>query len=183
MDTAAMALLPPFPNRDFMQMCWVVPDLRTAIDSWVRTAGVGPFFWFDGVPCTDGSYRGRPAEFPAVTAAIAYAGGLQIEVLCQNDDEPSIFSELVPRGRSGLHHTGLIARDYEAERDAYVRAGAALAFEGRIGASRTCWLDTSATLGFMIELLEPSPTREAGFAAMRKAADTWDGTNPIIGLS
>ncbi|WP_106401253.1 VOC family protein [Actinocorallia populi] len=173
----------PFPNRNFMQMCWVVPDLRAAIDSWVRAAGVGPFFWFDGVPCTDGRYRGRPAEFPAVTAAIAYAGDLQIELVCQDDDEPSIFSELVPRGRSGLHHAGLVCRDYETERDTYIEAGATLAFEGVIGTSRTCWLDTSPTLGFMIELLEPSATRDAGFAAMRKAADIWDGTDPIVGLS
>ncbi len=173
----------PFPNRDFMQMCWVVPDLRAAIDSWVHTTGVGPFFWFDGVPCTDGRYRGRPAEFPAVTAAIAYAGDLQIELVQLDDDERSIFSELVPRGRSGLHHTGLVSRDYEAERDAYLKAGATLAFEGIIGTSRTCWLDTSSTLGFMIELLEPSATRDAGFAAMREAAETWDGTNPIVGRS
>ncbi|WP_165966400.1 VOC family protein [Actinomadura sp. 7K507] len=164
-------------------MCWVVPDLDAAIDSWVRTAGVGPFFWFDGVPCTDGSYRGRPAEFPAVTAAIAYAGSLQIELLSQDDDERSIFSELVPRGQTGLHHTALIARDYEAERDTFVEAGATLAFEGLIGASRTCWLDTASTLGFMIELLEPSATRDAAFAAMREAAEAWDGTPPIIGRS
>ncbi|MFV2174056.1 VOC family protein [Actinomadura sp. LOL_016] len=171
----------PFPNRNLMQMCWVVPDLRTAIDAWVNSAGIGPFFWFDGVPCTDGRYRGRPAEFPAITAAIAYAGDLQIELVCQQDDERSIFSELVPRGRSGLHHAGLVCTDYEAERDTYIEAGATPAFEGRIGTGRTCWLDTSATLGIMLELLEPSPTRDAGFAAMRRAADTWDGTNPIIG--
>ena len=54
-----------FPNRQFMQMCWVVTDLQVAIRSWARTAGVGPFFCFDGVPFADGQYRGQPAEFPA----------------------------------------------------------------------------------------------------------------------
>ncbi len=33
----------------------------------------------------------------------------------------------------------------------------------------------------MIELLEPSPGRAAMFAGIRDAAETWDGTNPIVG--
>lgn len=48
-----------------------------------------------------------------------------------------------------------------------------------MGNSRTCWVDTTPTLGFMIELLEPSPVREKGFAAMRAAAEAWDGVDPI----
>ena len=50
---------------------------------------------------------------------------------------------------------------------AYVDSGAELAFEARIGDARTCWVDTSPTLGFMVELLEPSRAQARGFAAMR----------------
>ncbi|BBZ35323.1 VOC family protein [Mycolicibacterium confluentis] len=169
----------PFPNRNFMQVCWLVPDLNKAIESWSRSAGVGPFFWFDGVDCVDGRHRGAPADFPTVTAAIAYAGDLQVELVCQDNDEPGVFRDVFGRGESGLHHMALVCTDYEAERDAYIAGGAELAFEARIGNSRTCWVDTTPTLGFMVELLEPSPVREAGFAAMRAAAQAWDGVNPI----
>jgi hypothetical protein len=162
-----------------MQMCWVVPDLHTAIETWSRTAGVGPFFWFDGVGCIDGHYRGVAAEFPDVTAAIAYAGDLQIELVCQDNDQPGVFRDVFERGQSGLHHMALVCTYYEFERDAYIAGGAELAFEGRIGNSRTCWVDTTPTLGFMVELLEPSPAREKGFAAMRAAAESWDGADPI----
>lgn len=174
-----MTIAEPFPNKNFMQMCWVVPDLNSAIDGWARSTGVGPFFWFDGVDCVDGRYRGRPAEFPNVAAAIAYAGDIQIELVTQDNDDPGVFRDLFGSGQSGLHHMALVCKDYESERDAYVRAGAELAFEGKIGNSRTCWVDTSASLGFMVELLEPSATRDAGFAAMRAAAESWDGINPI----
>jgi hypothetical protein len=173
----------PFVNRNFMQVCWLVPDLRAAIDTWVHSAGVGPFFWFDGVPFADGRYRGEPAEFPTVTAAIAYAGDLQIELVCQDNDDPGVFRDVFRRGEFGLHHMALLCDDYEAQRDAYVQTGAPLAFEGRAGSSRTSWVDTSPSLGFMIELLEPSATRQAWFANMRQAAESWDGTNPIVGLS
>jgi hypothetical protein len=177
--------MPPLPlaNPNFMQVCWLVPDLRAAIDTWVHSAGVGPFFWFDGVPFAGGRYRGEPAEFPAVTAAIAYAGDLQIELVCQDNDDPGVFRDVFRRGEFGLHHMALLCDDYEAQRDAYIQAGAPLAFEGRAGSSRTSWVDTSLTLGFMIELLEPSATREAWFANMHQAAESWDGTNPIVGLS
>lgn len=174
MTTAA-----PLSNSNFMQACWVVPDLRAAIETWSRTTGVGPFFWFDGVGCVNGRHRGVPAEFPAVTAAIAYAGDLQIELVSQDNDDPGVFRDLFDRGQSGLHHMALVCTDYESERDAYIAGGAELAFEGQVGNSRTCWVDTTPTLGFMIELLEPSPVRDKGFAAMRAAAEVWDGVDPI----
>jgi hypothetical protein len=173
----------PFPNRKFMQVCWVVPDLSAAIDSWVRSAGVGPFFWFNAVTFSEGRYRGEPAEFPSVTAAMAYAGDMQIELVCQDNDEPGVFRDAFGPGEFGLHHMALMCDDYEAERDAYTGAGAELAFEGLTGTSRTSWVDTWPTLGFMVELLEPSATRDAFFATMRHAAEFWDGTNPIVRLS
>ncbi len=171
----------PFPNRAFMQMCWVVPDLKTAIDSWVTSAGVGPWFWFDGVPFVEGRHRGTPAEFPTCSAAIAYAGDMQLELVCQENDEPGVFRDVFGRGEYGLHHMALLCNDYELERDTYRAAGAELAFEGRAGTSRTSWVDTSPTLGFMIELLEPSEPRLAFFDNMRAAAKSWDGTEAIVG--
>ncbi|EFC84548.1 VOC family protein [Parafrankia sp. EUN1f] len=167
-------------NRSFMQVCWVVPDLHAAIDAWVGSAGVGPFFWFDGVAFADGHHRGEPAAFPAVRAAIAYAGDLQVELVCQDNDDPGVFRDVFRRGEGGVHHLAITCTDYEAERDAYLAAGAVLAFEGVTGTSRTCWIDTSPTLGFMIELLEPSETREAWFSTMRAAARTWDGSDAIV---
>ena len=166
-------------NKTFMQACWVVQDLRAAIDSWARSAGVGPFFWMPNVQFTDGRYRGKPADFPEITAAIAYAGDMQIELISQDNDTPGIFRDVIPRGQAGFHHMAVVCEDYEAERDAYVAAGAELAWEGVIGGSRTSWVDTTPTLGFMVELLEPSPLRSAGFKRMKDAADAWDGQDPI----
>lgn len=166
-------------NASFMQVCWVVPDLRAAIETWSAATGAGPFFWFDGVDCAEGSHRGQPADFPEMTAAIGYAGDLQIELVCQDNDQPGVFRDVFAKGESGLHHMAVVCTDYQRERDAYLASGVELAFEGKIGNSRTCWIDTTDTLGFMVELLEPSPAREKGFAAMRAAARTWDGVDPV----
>lgn len=171
---------PPFPNRNFMQMCWVVTDVHAAIEAWAQSAGVGPFFLFDGVPFQDGHYRGEPADFPDVTAAIAQAGDVQIEFVCQNDDQPSIFRDLVPAGQSGFHHMALYCNDYETDRAAYTQAGAAIAFEGRMmGIARTGWMDTAPTLGFMVELIEANEMAEGLFGQISDAARNWDGKDPI----
>ena len=74
----------------------------------------------------------------------------------------------------------MVCDDYEADRAAYVATGAEVAYEAQIGGrTRTCWVDTSPTLGFMVELLERSRARDMGFAAMRAAAESWDGHDPI----
>ena len=176
-----MDLPTPFPNRSFMQVCWLVPDLEAAIDHWVTSAGVGPFFWFDGVPFEDGRHRGKAAAFPDVTAAIAYAGDMQVELVCQDNDQPGVFRDLFPGRRTGMHHLALVCDDYEGDRNAYLAAGSELAFEGLAGGSRTCWVDTTPTLGFMVELLERSKVRDGFFAHMRDAAQNWDGTSSVVG--
>ena len=66
-------LPPPALDKRFMQLCWVVPDIHAAMASWTRTAGVGPFFYFEDVTFEDGRYRGRPAQMAKHQAAIAQA--------------------------------------------------------------------------------------------------------------
>ena len=92
---------------------------------------------------------------------------MQIELVCQENDEPGRLPRPVPPRRATACTTWrVVCDDYEAERAAYVATGAELAFEAQIGGrSRTCWVDTSPTLGFMVELLEPSRARDMGFAA------------------
>jgi hypothetical protein len=170
---------PPFPDKRFMQLCWVVPDIQAAMASWTRSAGVGPFFFFENVTFENGRYRGRPAQMAQHQAAIAQAGDLQIELVCQDSDEPSIWRDLVPRGQLGFHHMALYCDDYEATRAAYAAQGAEVAFEGLMMGHRTCWIDTSRTLGFMVELVTKNPVADSVFGAIRAAAENWDGRDPV----
>ena len=100
----------PVLNRAYMQMCWLVPDLEAAIEGWVRTAGVGRSSGSTTSAPPNGRHRGEPADFPTSTAAIAYAGDMQIELVCQENDEPGIFRDLFARGEYGLHHLAVDLR-------------------------------------------------------------------------
>jgi hypothetical protein len=174
---------PIFPDQRFMQLCWVVPDVHAAVKAWTGSAGVGPFFLFEQVTFENARYRGQPAESPDITAAMAQAGEVQIELVCQNDDRRSVFRDLVPAGQTGFHHTALYCSDYDANLAAYTEAGAQVAFSGLMLGSRTCWVDTTAKLGFMVELIEANPVADSIFARFRAAAENWDGTDPLRKLS
>jgi hypothetical protein len=176
-------ILPIFPDQRFMQICWVVPDIEAGIDAWVRSAGVGPFFLFDTVTFDNPLYRGQPADCPDITAAMAHAGDIQIELVCQNDNRPSFWRDVVPVDKSGLHHMALYCDDYEANLEAYIRSGAEVAFGGLMLGSRVCWVDTTATLGFMVELVEKNALADAVYAQFREAALNWDGKNPTRTLN
>jgi len=172
-----------FTNQRFMQICWVVPDIHVAVNDWVRTTGVGPFFLFEKVSFDNPLYRGSPTECVDITAAMAQAGDMQIELVCQNDDRPSVFRDVVAAGKCGLHHMALYCNDYDAELAAYVKAGAEVAFSGLMMGARTCWIDTTSRLGFMVELIEANPIADTVFEQFRSAAKNWDGKNPLRQLS
>jgi hypothetical protein len=166
-------------NKDYMQLCWVVPDLEAAIDHWVRTSGAGPFFVFEDVHFTDSTYRGQPADIPPHRAAIGQFGDQQIELISPIGDAPGIWNEVVPAGGFGFHHTALYCTDYEEQKAAYVAEGVEVVFEGLMMGAKTCYLDTLKTLGFMTELITANPVAEMVFGEFRKAAEGWDGSDPI----
>jgi hypothetical protein len=170
---------PKFPDQRFMQVCWVVPDLHAAVNHWVQSTGVGPFFLFESVSFEQPCYRGKPAQCPDICAAMAQAGDVQIELVCQRDAQPSVWRDVVPAGASGLHHMALYCSDYDASLAAYTRQGAQVAFSGLMMGSRVCWIDTSATLGFMVELIEANTVADTVFSRFREAATAWDGKDPL----
>lgn len=164
-------------SRHFVQAAWVVPDLEAAIMHWVKTAGVGPFFTIRRRREDGAVYRGRPAQTPNCVAALAQAGDLQIELVCQLDDEQSIFRDLVPAGRTGFHHMAIYSHQYGEDIAAYERAGAERAYVAP--GNQICWMDTSPELGFMVEIMSANPVFDGFFARIRSAAENWDGRDPI----
>jgi hypothetical protein len=172
----------PLPNRSFMQLCWVVPDLNKAVDGWLK-AGVGPFFTAHAPQHESPNYRGKPIGLPPLDVAMGQAGDVQIELICQLDDQQSIFRELVPAGQTGFHHVALYSKDFDADVAYYARSGSHVIYSGKMMSSRVCWVDTVSTLGFMVEILErKDPMIDVVFDKIRNAADTWNGEEPIRAL-
>lgn len=157
---------------DILQHAWVVPDLDAAIHHWHRTLGVGPFLVNRHLKISDPLYRGAPRAVDFSTA-VAQSGSIQIELVEQHDDGPSAFHDTVPPGGIAFHHVAIIAQDFDAAlRD---HASFDIASQGHFGDIRFVYLDTTATLGAMLEILEDRPAIRAFFGAIRKAGERWDG--------
>lgn len=171
------------PSCRYIQIAWVVPDLRAAIAHWSSQAGVGPFFYFDEVVYEAAVYRGVPWKPLRFHAAIAQAGEMQIELIEQLEEGPSMFRDLVPAGESRLHHMSTYTQDFEADLAHYRASGAEVVFSGLMKGVPVCWVDTSSTLGFLTELISTDPVKEEIFARFRKAAEDWDGQDPITRLT
>ena len=169
-------------NTDYVQLAWVVPDLDAAIAGWLKSTGAGPFFVFGEVHFTESNYRGTPMDVAPHRASIGQHGDMQIELIQALGDHPGIWRDVVPYGRAGLHHVGLYCSNYEADRTALLATGAAMAFEGLMMGARTCYVDTTPTLGFMTELITANPIAEQVFGQIRAAHLGWDGSDPVRSL-
>jgi hypothetical protein len=178
---AALTALPGVrANRPF-QASWVVPSADQAAALWTRTMGVGPFFVFADVEVDEFLYRGTPSRY-GCRVAIAQAGDMQIELIEQPHDLPSAYRDLVPKGRSGFHHVGLFAEDFDREVAAYDALGFVRAAEGRVGAMRFAYIDTSPAIGCMVEILAEDAAMRGAFAGIAAAAQGWNGERPLRGI-
>lgn len=162
-----------------MQNAFVVDDLQRAIDHWTRVMRVGPFFMFEHIGFRNVLYRGQPAAPIDLTVAIAYWDTLQIELIHQHDESPSIYREFSAAHGSGMHHMGVMSNTLEGDLANLASLGVQPVFQGSAAGMRFAYIETDQHPGGMIELIEASAGARAFFARMREAAIQWDGRDPI----
>jgi hypothetical protein len=173
-----MRKIPLFATRDYLQQAWVVTDVNAAMRHWTEVCGVGPFFVIEHVPMENLTYRGKAAKLDC-TIALAQAGRTQVELIEQHCDNPSIYRDLVPKGRSAFHHVAVICQDYDTELAHYQALGYALGATGSFGDMRFAYVDTSRDIGCVVELLEDKTSIRDHFKMIAEAAANWDGKDPV----
>lgn len=171
-------MLHPMMNHKVVQLAYVVNNIHEAAGRWVNTFGVGPFYILDRPDVGNPLYRGRPQKVE-FSAALAQAGDVHVELIEQHCDSPSCYRDLFPKGREGFHHVAVIVEDYEKEVARYEAAGFPVASSGVFGPLKFCYVDTSRTMNCMVEVLQDIPFIHNYFARIRKAAERWDGRDPI----
>jgi len=94
---------------DIRQLGYLVEDVASAVDSWMRHLQVGPWTIIKNVPlrCT---YMGEESA-PMLDIALSYRGDMQIELIQQTNDAPSPYRKYVHQKQFGLHHTAYLCDD------------------------------------------------------------------------
>jgi catechol 2,3-dioxygenase-like lactoylglutathione lyase family enzyme len=164
---------------EVMQLAYVPADFDAALRFWTQTMGAGPFFALDHVQLDEVKVDGAPASVD-FSMMLGYWGDLQIELIRQHNDTPSIYKTWRDEGREGLHHVCILVEDMAEARRVCAEAGARVRQEAKVpGGGEVIYVDTGGGPGTMVEILKPAPGGRAFFDMMRQAARGWDGADPI----
>jgi catechol 2,3-dioxygenase-like lactoylglutathione lyase family enzyme len=164
---------------EIRQNGYVVHDIEAALQHWTGVLGVGPFFHFARVPIEDFRYRGEPSPIE-VSIALANSGPLQIELIQQRNDAPSMYRDFLAAGHAGLQHVAYWTETFDADLERLGAAGLEIGQSGAIGANgRFVYFDTESHPGTVVELSEVSGAKGRFFRHIAESAQSWDGSEPI----
>ena len=158
---------------------YVVRDIDAALRHWTEVLGVGPFFYFERVPMERFEVDGAPSPLE-VSIALANSGPLQIELIQQRNDAPSMYREFLEAGHEGLQHVAYWTSDFDAELAQAEARGFVVGQAGAIGADgRFVYFRTQSHPGTVIELSETGGAKGRFFEHIAKTAASWDGSDPV----
>ncbi|MFV3073533.1 VOC family protein [Niveispirillum fermenti] len=175
----------PLPPRQLtaaigpvMQLSYIVQDLEEAVRFWAGSMGAGPFFLMEHVAVPWMSYRGQEVQVD-FSVALGYWHDMQIELVVQHNEAPSVYRDGQRDGAGGLHHVCLLTSDMGDARRKLAAAGADIIQEGRLDDGAFLYADTHGGPGTMVEVLQAPPALLDLFTSMRNAARDWDGGDPL----
>lgn len=160
---------------------YVVRDIHAAMDHWINVLGVGPWFYVDRVKTDYFRYRGADSDMQ-MSVALADSGDLQIELIQQRNDAPSLYRDFLEAGHEGLQHIAYWSNDFQTLYDSLLAKGHAVGHEGAIGGEqgRFAYFDIPAPHpGALLEISDISGPKGKLFEYIRHVAKDWDGSDPI----
>ena len=158
---------------------YVVRDIQAAMRHWSEVLGIGPWFYVEHAPFRNFRYRGEPSA-PDAGIALANSGDLQIELIQQWNDAPSLYRDFLAAGNEGLQHIAYWTESFAADRGAALDAGYRIGHEGETGSfGPFAYFDTEGHPGTVLELSDIGGPKLALFKTIREASEDWDGRDPI----
>jgi hypothetical protein len=168
-----------WPEGDyrFFQLGFLVDDVIASAARWARVFGVGPFTVLPRLE-TACTYRGKESVHE-VQIAVSQAGPVQIELIQQICDRPSVYRDFFPKGGTGLHQLCTVTTHYDDKKAYYTGLGYELTSEIIGRGHRVSYIDTVADFGFFTEVVESSASFLAQLAEISQTCAEWDGVDPV----
>lgn len=158
------------------QIGYIVTDLDAAVQQWTESIGLGPWQIFNPAPFDNLRYKGEPSD-AEVGFALAFMGEVQIELIQQHNDAPSMYRDILDTYGEGVQHICFYPDDYDAALAAGLAAGMTIAQDGDIWGVDFAYLLGPG--GRVIELARLGAERRTMRAGAIAAAAEWDGTDPF----
>jgi hypothetical protein len=164
---------------EIRQLGYVVPDIHAAMRHWSEVLQVGPWFLTESIPVENFQYKGQSARIE-VSVALANSGPLQVELIQQRNDAPSVYRDFLTAGRTGLQHVAYWTENFDADLARAKAAGMTVIMGGQVGANgRYVYFAEESHPGSMVELSEIAGPKGTMFRLIREAGASWDGTQPV----
>ncbi len=164
---------------EMRQVGIVVRDIEAAMKHWIEVCGVGPWFYGEKMAFTEFHYRGTRYDNFHFSIALANSGDVQLELIQQRCDTPSVYRDFLAAGHEGMQHWSSWPEDYDAKLNHALANGYTIGQHGDSARGRFVYLWNEGHPGTMIEMAHMTPTRKRVFDAVRDAARNWDGSDPI----
>lgn len=169
-----------FPGS-IRQNAYVVDDLHAAMEGWLAT-GIGPWLVLRSFAQTGSEFRGAETS-PVVSIAFANSGELQLELIVQEDESPSVYKEFTSRGRTGFHHVAFWSEEFETTLSRAEQAGWPVVQSGSTGGvAKFAYLDAGGFTSPYVEVMELNEMTRWLASEVRRAANEWDGRDPVRNL-
>jgi len=160
------------------QIGYVVEDIEKAMDGWIKS-GVGPWFYAEEVRVKDFQYKGQPSDVK-MSIALANAGYIQVELIQQRNDAPSLYRDFIQASGGGMHHIAYWTERFDEHHELFLDQGYTVGHSGNIGANgRFVYYLNEKLPGTIIELSEMNGFKGKYFKRIAEAAQNWDGSDPI----
>ena len=161
---------------------YVVRDIEAAMRHWTEVMGIGPFFYFEDVPIEDFLYKGEPSN-PKASIALANSGSLQIELIQQRNDAPSMYMDFLNAGHEGMQHMSYWTETFDADLDRLLGLGYTVGQSGWIGnkdTGRFVYFATEQHPGTVLEISDITGVKGSFFTHVRDTCAAWDGETEAI---
>ena len=162
------------------QVAYVTRDLEASITWWTETLGVGPFMLLRDIIFDKADYLGED-RVVTYSAAVSYSGDTCIELIEPNG--PSIFSDWLEQGRSGVQHLCVFSSDFNQTADDLLARGGKRIQGGQIGEDKLAYFLFEGEQDVIMEVAFLSEGARSIFDAVRQAAAQWDGKQRIFNFA
>ncbi|MDK2902281.1 MAG: methylmalonyl-CoA/ethylmalonyl-CoA epimerase [Clostridiales bacterium] len=102
---------------------------------------------------TSAQYKGQPTEARSKLAFLHMSNSIDIELI-EPDDQPSTWREFLNTHGEGIHHIAFVIKDMQGKVNKLAEIGMPLVQKGEYTGGRYAYIDSTADLKVMIELLE-----------------------------
>ena len=160
------------------QVGYIVKDIEKAMQEWM-SIGVGPWFFTPNVPVEDFQYMGQPSDVQ-MDVALTNSGFIQIELIQQTNDAPSLYRDFLNTAGEGIQHVSHWVEDFDEKSRTLLDLGYIVGHSGNIGEKgRFAYFINDKIPGTILEVSEMSGFKGEYFKAIAEICENWDGSDPI----